>query len=59
MIANSTPGKQERKFIRKGYYNEDLNIGDQLEEVEGGKTILARKVVDNDYSIDQLNSEGW
>ncbi|CAD8189710.1 unnamed protein product [Paramecium octaurelia] len=59
IIVNPKTGKQERKIIRKPYYNEDLAIGDQLNEVNGGQRVLARRIVDNEQSLNQLNEEGW
>ncbi|CAD8083038.1 unnamed protein product [Paramecium sonneborni] len=59
IIVNPKTGKQERKIIRKPYYNEDLAIGDELNEVNGGQRVLARRIVDNEQSLNQLNQEGW
>lgn len=45
MIQNPKTGKQERRIIRRPYNNEDVEIGDDLDEVQGNKTVVARKIV--------------
>ncbi|CAD8180498.1 unnamed protein product [Paramecium pentaurelia] len=51
LIVNQKTGKQERKLIRKPYNQEDLNIGESINEINDGQRTVARRIVQNNQSI--------
>ncbi|CAD8057295.1 unnamed protein product [Paramecium sonneborni] len=59
LVLNDETGKMERKLIRK-QYQPGSNIGNNLQEIDqNGNRILARRIIENISSTQQVEKEGW
>ncbi|CAK69305.1 unnamed protein product (macronuclear) [Paramecium tetraurelia] len=59
LVMNEETGKMERKLIRK-QYQPGLNVGNNIQENDSyGNKILARRIVENTSSTQQVEKEGW
>ncbi|CAD8150561.1 unnamed protein product [Paramecium pentaurelia] len=59
LVMNEETGKMERKLVRK-QYQPGSNVGNNLQETDSnGNRILARRVIENTSSTQQVEKEGW
>ncbi|CAK69304.1 unnamed protein product (macronuclear) [Paramecium tetraurelia] len=59
LVMNEETGKMERKLVRK-QYQPGLNVGNNIQENDSnGNKILARRIVENTSSTQQVEKEGW
>ncbi|CAD8138423.1 unnamed protein product [Paramecium octaurelia] len=59
LVMNEKTGKMERKLVRK-QYQPGQNVGNNLQETDSnGNKILARRVIENTSSTQQVEKEGW
>ncbi|KAM3127159.1 hypothetical protein pb186bvf_020739 [Paramecium bursaria] len=59
LLFDKKSGQYLRKIIRRSFVDDDLEFGDDLNEADGQNFIVARRFVENNFSQQQIQDQGW